>query len=149
MLDQILSSLDGLTDLDRAEALRVLMSKDDRLAKVKALLGITGTEQDDLVLFTIETVEDLILSYINQDTLPAPLEKALIVMCVSYYKAAGLGSTQAAAGQVASVKRGDVQTSFATSSGASGSAATFNLGADGNDFFGWRTVLNEYRKLRW
>ena len=55
VLDQILSSLDGLTDLDRAEVLRVLMSKDDRLTKVKALLGITGTEQDDLVLFTIET----------------------------------------------------------------------------------------------
>lgn len=149
MLDQILSSLDGLTDLDRAEVLRVLMSKDDRLAKVKALLGIIGTDQDDLLLFAIETVEDMVLSYTNQDTLPAPLERPLIVMCVSYYKAAGLGTTQAAAGPVASVKRGDVQTSFATSSGASGSASTFNLGAQGDDFFGWRTVLNEYRKLRW
>lgn len=149
MLDQILSSLDGLTDLDRAEVLRVLMSKDDQLAKVKALLGITGTDQDGLLLFVIETVEDMVLSYTNQDTLPAPLERPLIVMCVSYYKAAGLGSTQAAAGPVASVKRGDVQTSFATSSGASGSASTFNLGAQGDDFFGWRTVLNEYRKLRW
>ena len=149
MLQQILSSLDGLTDLEQKEVLRVLMSKDGRLEKVKALLGITGTDQDEVLLFVIQTVEDLVLAYINQDTLPAPLEKALIVMCVSYYKAAGLGSTQAAAGQVASVKRGDVQTSFATSSGASGSAATFNLGADGNDFFGWRTVLNEYRKLRW
>lgn len=97
MLDQILSSLDGLTDLERAEVLRVLMSKDDRLAKVKALLGITGADQDDLIVFVIETVEDLVLSYINQDTLPAPLEKPLIVMCVSYYKAADLGTTQAAA----------------------------------------------------
>ena len=149
MLDQILSSLNGLTDLERGEILRVLMAKDDRLAKVKALLGITGTDQDGLLLFVIETVEDMVLSYTNQDTLPAPLERPLIVMCVSYYKAAGLGSTQAAAGPVASVKRGDVQTSFATSSGASGSASTFNLGAQGDDFFGWRTVLNEYRKLRW
>lgn len=149
MLDQILSSLDGLTDLDRAEVLRVLMAKNDRLTKVKSLLGITGTDQDDLILFAIETVEDLILSYINQDTLPAPLEKPLIVMCVSYYKAAGLGTTQAAVGSVASVKRGDVQTTFATASSASGSASTFNLGAGGDDFFGWRTVLNEYRKLRW
>lgn len=149
MLDQILSSLDGLTDLDRAEILRALMSKDDRLTKVKALLGITGTDQDDLLLFVIETVEDMVLSYTNQDTLPAPLEKPLIAMCVSYYKAAGLGSAQAAVGPVASVKRGDVQTSFATASGASGSASTFNLGAQGSDFFGWRTVLNKYRKLRW
>lgn len=149
MLDQILSSLDGLTDVDRAEVLRVLMSHDDRLSKVKALLGITDTAQDDLLLFVIQTTEEMVLAYINQDTLPAPLEKVLVVMCVSYYKAAGLGSTQAAVGPVASVKRGDVQTSFANASGASGSAPTFNLGADGNDFFGWRTVLNSFRKLRW
>lgn len=149
MLDQILSSLDDLTDLERAEVLRVLVSRDDRLSKVKALLGITGTDQDDLLLFVIQTTEEMVLAYINQDTLPAPLEKVLVVMCVSYYKAAGLGTTQAAAGPVASVKRGDVQTSFANASGASGSASTFNLGADGQDFFGWRTVLNGFRKLRW
>lgn len=119
------------------------------MAKVKKLLGPTWTDQDDLLLVVIQTVENAVLSYINQDVLPTPLENALIVMCVSYYKAAGLGTTQAAVGPVASVKRGDVQTSFANASGASGSASTFNLGADGQDFFGWRTVLNEYRKLRW
>ena len=149
MLQHILASLDGLTDLEQKEVLRVLMSKEDRLEKVKALLGIDGTDQDEVLLFVIQAVEDLVLSYINQDTLPAPLENALIVMCVSYYKAAGLGTTQAAVGPVASVKRGDVQTSFANASGASGSASTFNLGADGQDFFGWRTVLNEFRRLRW
>lgn len=58
------------------------MSKEDRLAKVKALLGINGTDQDEVLLFVVQTVEDLVLSYINQDTLPAPLENALIVMCV-------------------------------------------------------------------
>ena len=74
MLQQILSSLDGLTDLEQKEVLRVLMSKDGRLEKVKALLGITGTDQDEVLLFVIQTVEDLVLAYINQDTLPAPLE---------------------------------------------------------------------------
>ena len=91
----------------------------------------------------------MILSYINQDTLPPRLENVLIVMCVSYYKSAGLGTTTVAVGPVASVKRGDVQTSFATGSGSSGSANTFNLGTDSGDFFGWKTVLNEYRVLRW
>ena len=103
MLQQILSSLDSLTALEQKEVLRVLMSKEDRLAKVKALLGINGTDQDEVLLFVVQTVEDLVLSYINQDTLPAPLENALIVMCVSYYKAAGLGTTQAAVGPVASL----------------------------------------------
>ena len=86
---------------------------------------------------------------VPKDDMPRDQLLTRVVMCVSYYKAAGLGTTQAAAGPVASVKRGDVQTSFANASGASGSASTFNLGADGSDFFGWRTVLNEYRKLRW
>ena len=80
MFEQILSSLDGLTDLERADVLRVLMSKDSRLSKVKALLGITTTDQDDVLEFVIQTVEDMILSYINQDTLPPRLENVLIVM---------------------------------------------------------------------
>ena len=73
------------------------------MAKVKKLLGLTWTDQDDLLLVVIQTVENAVLSYINQDVLPTPLENALIVMCVSYYKAAGLGTTQAAVGPVASV----------------------------------------------
>ena len=149
MLNQILSSLEGLSEADRATVLRTLMSKDSRLSKVKALLGITTTDQDDVLEFVIQTVEDMILSYINQDTLPPRLENVLIVMCVSYYKSAGLGNSSATTGPVASVKRGDVQTSFATGSGSSGSANTFNLGTDSGDFFGWKTVLNEYRVLRW
>ena len=67
MLQQILSSLDSLTALEQKEVLRVLMSKEDRLAKVKALLGINGTDQDEVLLFVVQTVEDLVLSYINQD----------------------------------------------------------------------------------
>ena len=133
MIDQALSTLSGLTDLDRAAILQILIGQDDRISKIKALLGITGDSQD----------------HINQDALPAKLERVLVVMCVSYYKSAGLGSTQAATGPVSSVRRGDVQTSFATPSGASGSAQTFNLGSQADDFFGWRTALNGYRKLRW
>ena len=149
MLEQIFSSLNGLTNLDQTAILQILLGQDDRVSKIKALLGITSDGQDHIIQFVAETVEDMVLTYINQDTLPAKLEKVLVVMCVSYYKSAGLGTTQAATGPVASVKRGDVQTSFANASGASGSAPTFNLGTDVQDFFGWRTILNEYRKLRW
>ena len=56
MLQQILSSLDSLTALEQKEVLRVLMSKEDRLAKVKALLGINGTDQDEVLLFVVQTV---------------------------------------------------------------------------------------------
>lgn len=149
MLNQILSSLESLTDAERATVLRTLMSSDTRLSKIKVLLGIT-TEDDDAVLeYVIQTVECMVLRYINWDTLPEDLENVLVVMCVSYYKSAGLGDSSATTGPVASVKRGDVQTTFATGSGTSGSANTFNLGTDNGEFFGWKTVLNEYRKVRW
>lgn len=149
MLKEILASLEGLTDLERAEVLRTLMSGQTVLQKVKVLLGITTEDQDDVLEYVIQTVQTLVLRYINWDELPLELENVLAVMCVSYYKAAGLGTTAAAPVAVSSVKRGDVQTSFAVGSGSSGSAGTFNLGNDNGDFFGWKTVLNEYRKLRW
>ena len=149
MLNQILSSLEGLTDAERATVLQTLMSSDSRLSKVKALLGIQTEDHDAILEYVIQTVEKMVIRYINWDTLPEDLENVLVVMCVSYYKSAGLGNSSATTGPVASVKRGDVQTTFATGSGSSGSANTFNLGADNGEFFGWKTVLNEYRKVRW
>lgn len=149
MLNQILSSLEGLSEADRATVLRTLMSSDSRLSKVKALLGIQTEDHDAILEYVIQTVEKMVLRYINWDTLPEDLENVLVVMCVSYYKSAGLGNSSVTTGPVASVKRGDVQTTFATGSGSSGSANTFNLGADNGEFFGWKTVLNEYRKVRW
>ena len=149
MLNQILSSIEGLTDADRATVLRTLLSSETRLSKVKSLLGIKAEDDDAVLEYVIQTVEGMILRYINWDTLPEDLENVLVVMCVSYYKSAGLGNASATTGPVASVKRGDVQTTFATGSGTSGSANTFNLGADNGEFFGWKTVLNEYRKVRW
>ena len=120
-----------------------------RLDAVKMLLGINNDESDEMLIFVIQAVEQMVLNYINHETLPKELENPLIYICVSYYKAAGLGTAEAARGPVASVKRGEVQTSFTTSSGSSGSASTFNLGADGYDFFGWRTTLDSFRRLRW
>lgn len=148
MLEQILSSLDNL-GIDRAAALKVLMADDNILTMVKRLLGIVDDGQDDVLEFIIQMMEGQILRYINWGSFPDELQRILVIMVVSYYKSAGLGNAEAAAGQVSSVKRGDVSVSYATAAGSSGSASTFNLGAENGDFFGWRTVLNEYRKLRW
>lgn len=120
----------------------------DRLSALKVLLGISGADQDAMLEIALETVEGQVLSYIHQDTLPSCLEKPLLMMTLSYWKGAGLGSDQVAPGPVASVKRGDVSTSFASSAGADATASTFGLGS-GDGFFGWRTTLNAYRKVRW
>ena len=93
MLNQILSSLEGLTDAERATVLQTLMSSDSRLSKVKALLGIQTEDHDAILEYVIQTVEKMVLRYINWDTLPEDLENVLVVMCVSYYKSAGLGNS--------------------------------------------------------
>ena len=146
MLDQILVALSGLTAEEKTQVLQTLLSADTRLEKIKSLLGIKDADQDTLIEFTMKTVENMILQYINWKVLPETLEGAYLLMCVSYCKSAGLGESSAVPGAITSVKRGDVQTTYAAS--AAGSSGTFNLGADQGDFFGWRTVLNGYRKLR-
>ena len=113
------------------------------LERLKALLP---EADEDLLKFVAEAAVRQILNYINHDELPQELETAAVLISRAYWSAAGFdGSAQT----VTAVKRGDVQTSFAVGSGSSGSAGTFNLGNDNGDFFGWKTVLNEYRKLRW
>ncbi len=117
------------------------MNEDDRLSKLKLLLGISSPERDEILKFTLESVENMILTYINCDTLPEQLERVLLAMCTSYYRSSGFGTETASVGAVTSVKRGDVETSFST-------ADSFDMSADSDGFFGWRTVLNGYRRLR-
>ena len=118
----------------------------ERLVRLKHLLGIVEEEQDGLLSTELQAVEDQVLNYLGREELTPELERALLLMTASYWKGAALGGG-AAAGPVASVKRGDVSTSFAVSGGAAAGAGTFEL-ADGGAFFGWRETLNGYRKLR-
>ena len=103
----------------------------ERLEQLKKILGVTDPAKDDLLTF-----------------LPEQLERPLVMIAAAHWKSAGYGKEQVAAGPVTSVKRGDVTTSFAAAAGADASSGTFELGG-GDGFFGWRTTLNAYRKLRW
>lgn len=95
---------------------------------------------DEAVLgFVVEAVVRAILNYINHDELPAELKTTAVLICKAYYHSGGFGGDTAV---VTSVKRGDVQTNF----GAVKNAAS--LGSDG-DFFGYRTMLAPFRRVRW
>ena len=125
------------------------MTKEERLNQLRLILGIdSGSVKDIQLEFELDFVEDQILTYINQESLPEKLERPLLMIAAAHWKSAGYGSEQAAPGPIASVKRGDVTTSFAAAAGADASSGTFGLGG-GDGFFGWRTTLNAYRKLRW
>ena len=118
-------------------------NKNGRLERLHEILGPDAPEENDMLAFTLQLVESRVLSYINHPTIPPELEMALLAIAAAYYRAAKPGTETSGTGAVTSVKRGDVQTTF-----ADGSQATFNLSA-GGDFFGWRSVLNEHRRLRW
>lgn len=115
---------------------------EQRLAWLKAALGIEDTARDELLTFILETVVGQILAYIRHDTLPEDLERPAVLMAVSYWKGGGLGNEQATPGAVTALSMGDVTTSFADPGGGI-------LGLGGADsFFGWRTVLDGYRRLK-
>ena len=125
------------------------MTREDRLVCLGQILGIDSVSEKYMQMeFELDFVEDQILTYINQESLPEKLERPLLMIAAAHWKSAGYGSAQAAPGPVTSVKRGDVTTSFAAAAGADASSGTFGLGG-GDGFFGWRTTLNAYRKLRW
>lgn len=119
----------------------------DRLQALKLVLGIRDGAQDELLGFALDAVEDQTLAYTGLDAIPAPLERPLVLMAAGYCKSAALGSTETAPGPVASVSRGNVSTSFAVPAGGE-AAGTFGL-SSGDGFFGWRSTLDRYRKVRW
>lgn len=116
-----------------------------RLDWLKAVLAIDDTQQDVLLQLALDTMLQRILTYINFDALPAQLELVLIMITASYYLQSGLGDEGALPDNLTAITRGDVSMRFAAS-GAAGSNCLDFGGADG--FFGWRSTLNAYRRLR-
>jgi len=59
----------------------------ERLARLKMLLGIEGTDEDERLTFVLESTEQKILNYCNIKELPAELETVLIEMSANFYDA--------------------------------------------------------------
>lgn len=117
--------------------------KNNRIARLRETLGINDDASDSLLAFVLELVERRILSYIHAEQIPEGLEFALLAIAASYWRQAKPGNEEMPVGAVTAVKRGDVQTNF-----ASAANAVFDT-AGGDGFFGWRSVLNDYRRLSW
>ena len=93
----------------------------ERLARLKHLLGIVEEEQDGLLSTALQAVEDQVLNYLGREELPPELERALLLMTASYWKGAALGG---------------------------GGTGLFSLSGTGG-LLDWRTTLAPFRKLRW
>lgn len=115
-----------------------------RQLKLVLDLDIQDESQDDLLDLALEVVEERVLAYLNRESLPPQLEHTLVLVAAGYCQGAGWAGTHAPGGAVTAVKRGDVTIDFG---GAGATQGAFDL-AGGDTFFGFREVLNGFRRVR-
>jgi Phage QLRG family, putative DNA packaging. len=77
---------------------------EERLEKLKMLLGIEETDEDERLTFILESTEQKILNYCNLPELPAALENVLVEMAADFYDASD--------GVASSVQVGDTSVSY-------------------------------------
>lgn len=87
-------------------------AKNGVLERVKMLLDIKDNEQDDLLSFIIDDVENLILGYCRIEILPRQLESLVPVIAVDIYRAKGYGAA-ASPERVKSISEGERSVAFA------------------------------------
>ena len=85
------------------------------LAKLKMVLGITGTDKDEQLNFIIELVTEEILNYCHLAQLPAQLNNVAIMMCADVYRQSLVGQEKLKS-EIKSTSRGDTSYSFKTPS---------------------------------
>ena len=101
----------------------------ERLEKLKMLLGIEGTDEDELLTFVLESTEQKILNYCNINELPAELENVLIEMAARFYNSPD--------GVADSMKVGDTSVSYSTTKD------------EQNIIHDYKAQLCRFRRLNW
>lgn len=101
----------------------------ERLEKLKMLLGIEGTDEDELLTFILESTEQKILNYCNLKELPAELENVLIEMSARFYNSPD--------GVTDSMKIGDTSVNYSMSKD------------EQNIIHDYKAQLNRFRRLSW
>lgn len=113
----------------------------EKLQKLKLLLGVKSEEKDNILLFVIDKVSDMVCNYCNIKQVPKGLENVMLNMAVDLYRAESLGQERAE-GNVKSITEGDVTVSFASASAISENS--------GMQFLkNYTAQLNRYRRLGW
>ena len=63
------------------------------MEQLKMLLGITDSEQDNLLQFLLDEVRDMICGYCRIDEVPTKLESLIPVIAADLYRCKGYGTT--------------------------------------------------------
>lgn len=99
----------------------------ERLEKLKLILGIKGSDKDELLLYLLKSTEQKILNYCNINELPVELEHVLIEMTAAYYESSD--------GVASSVRIGDTSVEYAKD--------------DDSIFHDYKAQLHCFRRLVW
>ncbi|MFB6364252.1 phage head-tail connector protein [Paenibacillus elgii] len=113
------------------------------LNKLKPLLGISRDDpsKDEQLVFILETIIQEVKTYCNIKEIPSALENIVVLIAKDFYRSEQAKTNPESQPQVVqSIKRGDVQTTFAASSGGGPGAAFVQ---------NYKGQLNAFRKLRW
>ena len=117
------------------------MTEQEKLAKLKAILGISDDTKDSILTFALEKVRDMICNYCRINDIPEGLGNVQLSMAMDIYRSESLGQEKAE-GTVKSMTEGDVSVSF-------GSAVSSSENP-GMDFLkNYTAQLNRYRKVGW
>lgn len=108
------------------------------LGKLKQLLGITGTDQDAVLQFCIDSITETITSYCHVDTIPGGAMNTAYRMAMDLYRNENLGSPNADNGLIASITEGDTAVSYKENTDYTQSLLKH-----------YRAQLSRYRKLSW
>lgn len=89
------------------------MADIEAVEKLKALLGVTGEENNLLVEFALEQAEDIVKNYCNIEEIPEELKSTVFRMAAELYRNEQYGETGVPQA-VKSISEGDTSTSFGT-----------------------------------
>lgn len=112
---------------------------ENKLERLKQLLGITDNTKDFVLQYELDTVTDMVLNYCNITEIPEKLENIILSMCVDKYRAESLGS-ETAQGTVKSISEGDVSVSY-------GSAYSVSDNPGMEFLNGYKAQLDRFRRL--
>ena len=112
------------------------------LEKLKLILGVQDAEQDGVLSFALETVQDEVKNYCHIDEIPTALENIVVRMAADLCRSEGYGQAEKTQ-TVQSVSRGDVTVSYGSE------PATAEITGGKSILDDYAAQLNAFRRLRW
>ena len=112
----------------------------ERLKTLKKLLGVKNDDNDEILLFTINSTIDIICNYCRFQNVPKELDNVVLNIAMDLYRSRNFGQQQIE-GTVKSITEGDVSVAFDTGN-------CMNLSTS-DILKNYKIQLDRYRRMGW